>query len=138
MSAEIIGLFISVVSLALGVISAWPQIRSLLVNFVKFSSHKARSWSLRDRETTKIYLDQPSTFLAYLGKSAISLALLLVSLIFIKPSTILLLYDVSHSAAEYISSIPPCFIGLLLASVSNRCSDVLDLARNRNKGHTAA
>ena len=49
MSIETLGLVISLISLALGLLSSWQQIKTLVLRAAKFGGNAARSWVLRER-----------------------------------------------------------------------------------------
>ena len=131
MSTEAIGLAISLVSLALGILSAWQQIRSFLLRAAKFGSNAARSWALKESTLIDLYLERPSALVAYLGKSAVSIFLLFIALLFIRPAALQESLGLSAGLAKAFFLAPACVIGLVLGSISSRCSDVIRLASKR-------
>ena len=130
-SMELIGLWISLISLALGIVSAWQQIKSFLLWLLRFSGNAAKSWALKDQALNELYFTQPAALVAYLGKSAVSIFLLLLAIILVRPSTFQSLFGISDWLSKTIYLISPCLIGLILGSITNRCSEVLKLAAQR-------
>lgn len=131
LSTEAIGLWISLISLALGIVSAWQQIKSFMFKVVRFGGGAAKSWLTKEQFMIELYLEQPAALVAYLGKSGVSIFLLLIALLFIRPSALQDLFGLSAGPAKYLSLIPACLIGLVLGAISSRCSDVVRLARKR-------
>ena len=138
MSTETIGLWISLVSLALGVVSAWQQIKSFLTKVAKLGGSAAKTWISKERFAIEMYLEQPAALVAYLGKSGVSLFLLFVSMLFIRPTALRDLFGLSSTLAQSLSLVPACLIGLLLGAISSRCSDVVRLAAQRKTQRGAA
>jgi hypothetical protein len=131
MSSEALGLWISLISLILGVISAWQQIKSFLLKIARFGGNAAKSWLLKEQAVTELYLEQPAALVAYLGKSTVSFFLLFIALLLIRPIALQDLFGISADFARYMSLVPACLIGLLLGAIFNKCSDVVRLASQR-------
>ena len=128
MSIETIGLVISIISLALGLLSSWQQIKSFLLRAIKCGSHAAKSWALKEQSLIKLYLDRPSALAAYLGKSAVSIFLLLIALLLMRPAALQYTFGLPSEFYKVLFLMPACLIGLILGSISSRCSDVIRLA----------
>lgn len=133
MSIETFGLTISLISLALGLLSSWQQLRSLLFRAAKFGGKTARAWAQKEQALVELYLDHPAVLVAYLGKSCITVFLLFIALLFIRPTILQNHLGLSAGLAQAIFLSPACLIGLVLGAISSRCSDVIQLARKQKE-----
>ncbi len=131
MSIETLGLVISLISLAVGLLSSWQQLKSLLLRAARFGGKTAKSWAQNEQGLVELYLDQPAALVAYLGKSCITVVLLVIALLFIRPGVLQESFGLSASLAKAVFLSPACLIGLVLGAISSRCSDVIRLARKR-------
>jgi hypothetical protein len=136
-SNDIISLVLSIAGLILGLISAWQQIKSLLLKVAKHGGNAAKSWVLKERSLVELYLDHPSTLVAYLGKSSVSLVLFFIALLFIRPASLQDVFGLSLAVSKALSLVPACLIGLVLGAISSRCSDVVLLAVARKGSQSA-
>lgn len=134
MPIESLGLTISLISLALGLLSSWQQIKSLALRAAKFGGRTARSWAQKEQAVIELYLDQPAVIVAYLGRSSTTIFLLFVALLFIRPSALQDSFGLSAGLAKAVFLSPACLVGLVLGAISSRCSDVIRLARKRKIG----
>ncbi len=131
MSIETLGLAISLISLTLGLVSAWQQIKALILRAVRFGGDAAKSWAQREQSLIQMYLDRPSVLVAYLGKSGVSIFLLFIALLFIRPDGLQHTFGFPPSVAKTLFLAPACLIGLVLGAISSRCADVIRLASKR-------
>ena len=131
MSIETLGLVISLISLALGLLSSWQQLKPLLLRAARYGGAAAKSWAQNEQKRVELYLDQPAALVAYLGKSCITVFLLFIALLFIRPGVLQQSLGLSAALAEAIFLTPACAIGLVLGAISSRCSDIIRLARKR-------
>lgn len=131
MSIETLGLVISLISLAVGFLSSWQQLKSLLLRAARYGGKTAKSWAQNEQRQVELYLDQPAALVAYLGKSCITVFLLFIALIFIRPAVLQEYFALSAGLAKAVFLSPACVIGLVLGAISGRCSDIIRLARKR-------
>ncbi|WP_159097513.1 hypothetical protein [Stenotrophomonas sp. SAU14A_NAIMI4_5] len=131
MSIETLSLVISLISLALGLLSSWQQLKPLLLRAARYGGTTAKSWAQNEQKRVELYLDQPAAFVAYLGKSCITLFLLLIALLLMRPGVLQQSLGLSAKLAEAVFLSPACAIGLVLGAISSRCSDIIRLARKR-------
>lgn len=131
MSAEMVNLILSITGLLLGLISAWQAIKALVLKAAEHGSDAARSWATKEKSLVELYLESPATLVAYLGKSVVSLFLFSTALLFVRPGPLQDVFGLSAGLAKVLSFVPACLIGLVLGSISSRCSAVVQLASKR-------
>lgn len=131
MSIETLGLVISLISLAVGLLSSWQQLKPLLLRAARYGGETAKSWAQNEQRLVELYLDQPAALVAYLGKSCITVFLLFIGLLFIRPGVLQEHLGLSAGLAKVVFLSPACVIGLVLGAISSRCSDIIRLARKR-------
>lgn len=134
MSIETLGLAISLISLGLGLLSSWQQLKFLVHRAAKFGGQTARLWNQKEQALVELYLENPAALVAYLGKSGITVFFLFIALIFIRPAILQTNLGLSAGLAQAIFLSPACLIGAVLGAISSRCSDVIRLASKRRLG----
>ena len=130
MNAEVVGLWLGVAGFVLSFISAYAQIKGFFARIFRSSATAVKQWAERDRKTCEMYLEFPSSLVAYLGRS---LALFVVSLF-----AILVLHPFVPLAAalhpllgKVVGLAAPVAAGLVLGAISANCASVIALARRK-------
>ena len=130
MSAEMFGIWLGVAGFVLSFISAYAQIKGFFVRVFRSGTTAVKRWAEKDRQICEMYLEYPSSLIAYLGRS---LALFFVSLF-----AILVLHPFVPLAAaihpwlgKLVGLTAPVAAGLVLGGISANCASVIALARSK-------
>ena len=128
MSAEMFGIWIGVAGFVLSFISAYAQIKGFFVRAFRSGTSAVKRWAEKDRQISEMYLEYPSSLVAYLGRS---LALFFASLF-----AILVMHPLVPWAAalhpwlgKIVGLAAPVAAGLVLGGISANCASVIALAR---------
>lgn len=134
MDADTFNLILGLVSLVLGFVSAYNQIKSFMIRLFRTSSEAARRWLKRDEERAALFLAYPSAFIGFVVNRVAFIVFLILISLYLPAAFQLGVIPAPDWLATIAKLVPPTLAGLLLGTLTSVSGDLMKAAK---KGRAA-